>query len=165
MFETLRDIGGVVGLLGGLVVFYDRFFKNRPVASLTVREENDQRRVCIRVKNTTNYDIVVVGVRVRPLFYSLVQDEYTPVLKPGSFGEVHHFILKPDESRAWMIMPRSLRNVSLEPPENRHVNFWVSWRRGNATWMPQVPVPVFTSTEAIQHLRGIALFMGSLPSR
>lgn len=32
-------VGGIVGLLGGAASFYDRFYKGRPVASLTTRDE------------------------------------------------------------------------------------------------------------------------------
>jgi hypothetical protein len=147
-------IGGIVGLIGGAASFYDRFYKGRPIASLTTRNSSGRNVVLIRVKNTTNYDVVVEGTHERRGVYYLSENATTLDIVKEEKGKRRHFILKPDESRELVIMAKSKGGVAIEAMGNRYVEFWIFWRRGNATWLPQIPVPVCTSTQTIRQLGG-----------
>lgn len=46
-------------------------------------------------------------------------------------------------------------NVAVEALGTRYVEFWIFWRRGNATWLPQIPIPVCTNTQTIRELGGV----------
>jgi hypothetical protein len=53
-------------------------------------------------------------------------------------------------------MPKFKDNVAIEALADRYVELWFRWRRGNATWMRQIPVPVCTRTSVIRQLGGVA---------
>jgi hypothetical protein len=58
----LKDLGAIVGSMSAALFLYDRYHKGRPIASLTtIKGDGDQNRVCIRVTNTTAYDVAIIG--------------------------------------------------------------------------------------------------------
>lgn len=158
MHIGLSELGGIVGLIGGLLVFYDRYYKGRPVASLTVRAEGPSGRklVCVRIKNTTPYDVAILGTKNRQGVYYLSEDESVHSLVAGTMGALKIvFMLKPDETRELILRPQFEGGVPVEV-KKRYVEFAIFWRRGNATWMPQVPLLVCSTTYVIRQLGGVA---------
>jgi hypothetical protein len=149
MLEIVKTIGAFVGLLTGITYFYDRMAKGRPVASLSVTEKEGGKLVCIRISNPSSYDIAILSVTLNtPVFY-LIEDLEVRSLLEGASGQIPYFMLKPGDSKELILAPRSETNL---PPELKHRHIWVriSWRRGNATWLPQVPVCVWTQSQTIQ---------------
>jgi hypothetical protein len=53
MMEEIKLIGSIVGLLTGVLYFYDRFVKGRPVASLTISREKGLLSLRIRISNAS----------------------------------------------------------------------------------------------------------------
>jgi hypothetical protein len=142
MFEFIKNWGGLVGLLSGLFVLYDRFYKNRPVASLAVKHVDGlSKPVCIRIENTTKYDILVGSAFIRPNgLYSV--------------GDDKEFLVPPDGKAELLIKAKS-NAASDWTAKKRYVEFWVHWRRGNATWLPQIPIPVCSTTKLVRSLGDI----------
>lgn len=156
MVFTIGEIGGVVGLISAGFVLMDRYYKGRPVVSLTTRQENGGTKVCLRIKNTTAYDIAVLGNKVTRgwLFlpakvYFLTDSISKRALPAAQRGKPPQFMLKPDEVKELTINPEYENNRALEDTEPGRVDFWIQWRRGNATWLPQIPLPVCTSTATV----------------
>jgi hypothetical protein len=56
----LSTLGAIVGFIGGGIVLFDRYYKWRPIASLSMMDDEGTRRICIRIKNTTPYDIAIL---------------------------------------------------------------------------------------------------------
>jgi hypothetical protein len=157
MHIGLSELGGIVGLIGGLLVFYDRYYQGRPVASLTVKVQSPSGRklVCVRIKNTTPYDVAILGAKNRQGVYYLTEDEATRSLVAGVMGALKFaFMLKPDETRELIIMPHFDSGIPLEV-KKRYIEFAIYWRRGNATWLPQVPLLVCSTTYVIRQLGGV----------
>jgi hypothetical protein len=152
MMEEIKLIGSIVGLLTGVLYFYDRFVKGRPVASLTISREKGLLSLRIRISNASSYDVAIVGVTAHPKVYLLAEQEGAEGNLRASFGEIPSFMLKPSGEREVRIVPRFDNGVAMELVPRR-VIFCVWWRRGNATWLPQLPIPVFTSTTTIQKFR------------
>lgn len=162
MFEggwasTIGVVGGVVGLLGGVMSFRDRFYKGRPVASLTVDKSGSRPLVQVRITNTTDYDVLVNGSSERMGVYFLAEDLQTGSLLRSQFkGRTFApFALKPGESKELVVIPRFKDNLAIEATGNRYVEFWIHWRRGNATWLRQLSIPVCTNTRDIRQLGGV----------
>jgi hypothetical protein len=44
------------------------------------------------------------------------------------------FVLKPGDSKELIIMPKFKDGIAIEAMGNRYIEFWIHWRRGNATW-------------------------------
>lgn len=158
MHIGLSEIGGVVGLIGGLLVFYDRYCRGRPVASLTVNEVSAPPRklVCIRIKNDTPYDVAILGARNRQGIYFLTENEQTRSLLAGAIGALKFaFVLKPTETKELIIKSNYKDGVAMELLGNRYAEFIIRWRRGNSTWMPQMPIFVCSTTQVIRQLGGV----------
>lgn len=145
-------VGGLIGVLGGGAAFYDRFYKGRPIASLTTRNSFGRTEVCIRIKNTTSYDVVVQGSTERRGVYFLSENSDTGNIIRRQIGKTPHFALKPDESKELLVMAKYVGGIAVETTARGYIAFWISWRRGNATWLPQIPVPVCTTVQTILQL-------------
>jgi hypothetical protein len=149
MFEELKTIGSIVGLLTGLFVLYDRYAKGRPIASLTIVMNGSRNLACIRVSNITPYDFAITDTEVSPKTYFLTEDLEINRLVRGAAGRSPYFMLKSGASKELVIAPMFKDGLPLEV--NHHmINFRIYWRRGNATWLPQLPVVVRTSTSTIR---------------
>jgi len=158
MHIGLSELGGIAGLFGALVVLWDRYYKARPIASLTVKvgEPPTRKLVCVRIKNTTAYDIAILGARNRQDVYFLTEDQETLSIVQGATGtKKFAFVLKPDETRELIVMPKFDGGAPREITK-RYVEFAIHWRRGNATWLPQIPLLVCTTTRVIRQLGGVA---------
>jgi len=149
-------VGGLIGILGGGAAFYDRFYKGRPIASLTTRSLSVGRtELCVRVKNTTSYDVVITGSTEKRGVYFLSEDSSTANIIRGQRGTTKQFILKPDEEKELVIMSIFKDNIPIDVLKPGYIAFWIHWRRGNSTWLPQIPVPVCTTTQTIRQLGGV----------
>lgn len=149
MLEIIKTIGSIMGLLSFPFFLYDRYAKWRPVASLTVKVEGARKVPCIRISNPTPYDIMVLGSAVKPKVYYLTENTETRDIIAGSMGRTPSFVLKTGESKELVIYPIFKNNLPLEIQPQR-VDFHIYFRRGNATWLKQIPLMVCTSTDIIR---------------
>ena len=150
-------VGGIVGLAGGLASFYDRFYKGRPVASLATDDNNGVEHVPLRITNTTSYDVMINGAGEKRGIYFLAESADTRNIIKGQLNRQTFpaFMLKPGASKELFIMAKYKDNVAIEALGNRYVEFLIYWRRGNATWLRQIPIPVCTNTRTIRQLSGV----------
>jgi hypothetical protein len=146
-FSTL---GAIVGFIGGGVVLFDRYYKGRPIASLSMIDDEGTRRICIRIKNTTAYDIAILDLVVKPPIYHLAEDMGTRNIIKGVMGRSPKFLLQPDEEKHLIIAPLFDGGLAREVSRAGRVNFFVNWRSGNSTWWWRRAVPVCTHTETIR---------------
>jgi hypothetical protein len=149
LFEAVKTVGSFVGLLAGIAVLYDRLARGRPCASLTISVYGGSPSPRIRVNNTSPYDIAVVDITVHPETYLTAESGDAEDRLRAARGQRPYFMLKPDEQKEIWILPKFENSIPLEIIRGA-VAFRIWWRRGNATWLPQVPVTVRTSTETIR---------------
>lgn len=150
-------VGGVVGLLGGLASFGDRFYKGRPVGSLTTQNSFGNTLVHIRIKNITNYDVMITSANERKGVYFLADGPEVESIVRGQLGKsaFKAFTLKPNEERELRVQARYENSVAVEALGKKYVEFWIHWRRGNALWLPQIPLLVCADTQTIRRMAGI----------
>jgi hypothetical protein len=132
-----------------IVYFFDRIAKGRPIASLTITRKNERKLACIRISNPSSYDIAVLGADVFPGVYSLAEDAEVRSFVRAAAGSVPYFMLKPGEDKELILAPNFKDNLPLELTPQR-ITIRIAWRRGNATWLPQLPVYVWTSTQTVR---------------
>jgi hypothetical protein len=149
MFETIKSIGSLVGLLTGVIYFYDRLAKGRPLASLTIIEDGNRKFACVRITNISEYDVAILKAIVRPEIYFLVENLETRSLVEGASGQKPYFMLKPGQEKALFIAAKFKDGIAIEVMDQR-VAFWIYWRRANVTWLPQLPIWVWTRTSTIR---------------
>lgn len=146
-FSTL---GAIVGFIGGGVVLFDRYYKGRPIASLSTMDDEGTKRICIRIKNTTAYDIAVLDLIVKPPIYHLAENLNTRNIIRGVMGHSPKLLLRPDEERYLIIAPLFDGGLAREVSRAGRVNFYINWRSGNSTWWWRRAVPVCTHTKTIR---------------
>ncbi|MBH5391877.1 hypothetical protein [Bradyrhizobium diversitatis] len=150
-------VGGVVGLLGGLASFRDRFYKGRPVGSLTTQNSFGNNVVLVRIKNTTNYDVVITSATERKGVYFLADGPEIESIARGQLGKAafRAFMLKPNDEKELRVQALYKDGIALEGLGKKYVEFWIHWRRGNALWLPQVPLLVCGDTQMIRRIAGV----------
>ena len=102
-------VGGVIGFLGGIASFGDRFYKGRPVGSITTQNSYGQPIVHVRIKNTTAYDVLVT-------YASELQGVYAAI--PAEVAEGLHL---------------ERRRIEQLLTETREVTTWLEQREQAAT--------------------------------
>lgn len=149
MIEEIKTVGSTVGLFSGIFLIYDRIARGRPIASLTILMDGTRKIPCIRISNITPHDVAITDTAVRPKTYFLVEELDVRRVVRGAAGRSPFFMLKAGESRELKIAAMFKDGIPLEIAPHK-VTFLFYWRRGNATWMPQIPVAVRTSTGIIR---------------
>jgi hypothetical protein len=74
-------IGGFIGAVGGALSLRDRYLKTRPIASMSTCVRGSQKPLTIRIKNTTDYDVLITGASEASGTYFLTEDS-----EPGSIN-------------------------------------------------------------------------------
>jgi hypothetical protein len=152
MQEAITTFGAIVGLLTGIFVFFDRVLKGRPVSSLTIREDDGRKFVCVRISNISPYDVAILGVDVSPKTYFATDSMETRKLIGGALGIQRSFMIKPGNDKELILQPAfNADGMPYEVAPHR-VTIRIWWRRGDATWLLQVPLFVFTDTVTIRAL-------------
>jgi hypothetical protein len=155
MIETIKLVGSIVGLLTGIAYFYDRMVKGRPIASLSIARHGPRKIACVRISNVSNHDVAIIDVTVAPQsVYVLTEDLETKTLLEGAAGQRPYFMLKPREEKMLVIAPLFKDGAVIADTTDMRVKFRISWRSGNATWLPQIPVLIWTSTSTIRKYAG-----------
>ena len=146
-------IGGFIGAVGGTLSLRDRYLKTRPIASMSTCVRGSQKLLTIRIKNTTDYDVLITGASEASGTYFLTEDS-----EPGSIGRSQHkegifrpFMLKPGEDQELLLMPK-LDGVRMEVLGNLNIRVMIYWRRGNSTAVPRFPMVVTANTQTIRRI-------------
>lgn len=67
----------------------------------------------------------------------------------ATMGRKQFFTMKPNETRELFLISRVVNGLPLEVTPQR-ITFTILWRRCNSTWLPQIPVFIFSDTKTIQ---------------
>ena len=156
-FETLKDVGSVMGLLSGIFLVWDRLAKGRPICSFSTMKHGSATHACLRMENVGAHDIALLDIKIKPPVYILTEDLQLKSLVDASFGNRPSAIIAPKDQKQFFIAPRYANHRMLDEGVKR-VRFSVHWRRCNATWLWQIPASVVTSPALIRKfgLPGVA---------
>ncbi len=148
VLEIVKTLGSFVGLLTGVVFFYDRLAKGRPVAYLSFKD-NEDRSAYLSVENPSTYGIAILGIAVRPEVFGIAEDLEPRSILRAAAGSTVSFVLAPGAGKDLFVISKFKDGLPLELNANL-VAFRILWRRGNATWIPQLPVSVRTNMQTIR---------------
>lgn len=149
-------VGGFIGAIGGALSLRDRYMKGRPIASLSTGVSGAQKVLTIRIKNTTDYDVLIAGAGEASGTYFLAEDSQAGNIIRGQLkeGMFRPFLLKPGEGNELILIPK-LDGVRMEVVGNRNVRVMIYWRRGNSTGVPRFPMVVTANTQTIRSIAGL----------
>ena len=139
MFEWIRDIGSIVGLLAGVFLIFDRLLRVRPVAYLA---DGGSVESSLIVKNPSNIGVSIRGISAFPRVVSIaagstMEDFVSSMLRDGLVVEI-----APGDERKFPLILRD------ESASRMLILLW--WRRSDRTWIPQFPkVLLFTGEDLI----------------
>jgi len=151
MAGIVETIGSYCGLIAFVFTASDRFLKNRPVADISIIPRGDTRVPQITLKNVDDRSIIVRGIEVRPKAYFVEPRGEVRNLIEAQLKGFPCTLVKPGELQQFTIYSNFKDGVPLETQYNR-VRAVIHWRRGNAMWLPQLPVRVFLTTKGLRDI-------------
>jgi hypothetical protein len=163
MLEGFKLAGAIVAFVTALFTVWDRWARGRPLAWVTARERwgNPEDYICI--KNPGHSDVFIREVRVYPQaarkLYGVAKGHSAKSILSSLRDEVNVLLRSGDEE--YLPIIPLLDEPTVTPP--RWVCFLVYWRKTSSTWLPQVPVPVITSTHDIQRIAAAATRRAGVP--
>ncbi len=154
---VVGTVGGIIGAIGGLLSLHDWYVKGRPIASLTSRMHGSQKLLTIRIKNTTEYDIIIDGATEARGVYFLAEDFSTGNIVRGQVkeGMFPPFMLKPTESKELILMPKYQGGVAVEALGKQDIEVSINWRKGNASSRKQRPIVISADTQTLRRIAGV----------
>jgi hypothetical protein len=110
----------------------------------------------IRLQNPGPVGVFIKRVRAYPPIYGIAKDHSAGAITRAVVKFDVNVLLGPSDTHDLVIVP--LRDPSKVPKDepSRWVCFLIYWRKTSSSWLPQVPVPVMTSTHDIQRIAAAA---------
>jgi hypothetical protein len=148
---TFTEIGVAVGFLTGAYTLFDRFMKGWPIAYLVVSGRATNAILHLRVTNAGQQDVVLRGLFSTPRLYEIAKDDSVLGITEAQFKSFMT-VLQPGQQMDFPVFPsKSGRATGAE--SWGPCGFVIFWRRATSTWLPQIPVCLFTSRHTIEELK------------
>jgi hypothetical protein len=158
MLETIKLIGAIAGLLTAAFVIWDRWARGRPLAWVTATKRfagSLDDYICI--KNPGHSDVFIRKVRVYPRrLYGVATGTSAKAIASSLYlseGELN--VLLRSGAEEYLPIIEFPENKPKDAP-SRWVCFLISWRKTSSTWLPQLPIPIITSTHDIERITAAA---------
>jgi hypothetical protein len=148
--DWLIQIGSLAGLGTLIFTIIDRLFSGRPIISIRPAGYNTRDIVCY---NPSKHDILIRKIVARPTWVGVAQGQSPQQV--AAMGEAFSIYLAPDTFRDFPLVFRKGELMDRECTVFAPFMIWVSWRRAQAAWMPQVPVVKFSSAKSMRRLVNI----------
>jgi hypothetical protein len=160
MLETIKTVGSYAGLVSAAFLIWDRWLRGRPIweQSATVRRGGTPADPCIRITNPGPTGLLIRRARVLPTgIYAVAKNrDIKPIM--AALGDatveganVLNVLLPAGQEHDLAIIDRR-NDEDVRKNISRWVCFCISWRKTSSTWLPQLPVFIFTSTGTIQRI-------------
>ena len=146
MNSALTTFGALVGLATGIFTVWDRWGRWRPIAYLI---GTTARSNYIRIKNLGPVDVVVREIRTHPSIFKVSKDHSLHGIISGVIKQMPPAVIGAQETRDFLFFTHPT------PPEDvptQRVWFFIYWRKASATWLPQIPLIIMTTTVDIQNM-------------
>jgi hypothetical protein len=144
----LRELGSIAGLLSLGFVVYDRFFKDRPHASVTMGDYGPQ----VLITNPSSTDITITGYRVFPAAYGIARDDSMNNVVSAAAGEKFSVSIKSGSEAMFPLITKSKDGRKQTEVYRRGV-ICLFWRKNSSLWLPQIPLRTSYHVSIIASLR------------
>jgi hypothetical protein len=143
MLEHIKLFGGIAGLISAVFLVWDRWARGRPLAGVTAKQVGRDAFTHIRINNPGPADVFIVGVRAEPPIYRIAREQSDEAIEEALNDDNAdiNLLLRQGEVRDLPIYFKLPKGA----PSQR-VRFLIYWRKTSSTWLPQFPIPIWTST-------------------
>jgi hypothetical protein len=151
LLTAFTTFGAFVGLLTGIFTVWDRYARGRPIGYLVFRNEREELSPRLFVSNPGDYSVFIMSIKTIPEVFFLTRGLDMPFLIEDQLNGITYWPIEPKGSAEFLIAERFKNGLPLGLSDQR-VCFSVDWRRGNTTWLWQLPVRVRTRTSTIRKI-------------
>jgi hypothetical protein len=161
IIEFIKTAGGIAGLASAAFLIWDRLVRGRPLAELSaiVRTSGTPADPCIRIVNPGTTGLLIRSVRVLPAGIYAVAKNFGIKPTMAALGDttvkdaniLNVVLLRPGQEHDLAIIDRR-KDEDARKNISRRVCFCIYWRKNSSTWLPQLPVFIFTSIAGIQRI-------------
>ena len=150
--ETIKFIGSCLGIATALFIVFDRLYRDRPIFSLRVVSRQRGAENKLRIKNTTDEDLVIDGISFDPKYFTLAVDD-------GIRSSIVSSIRRRGEFDPIVVGPRGERLLRLIFTENHQqgasdsVAVVATWNNTRRPWPWKRHVRIRTSLTSINLLK------------
>src|SRR5690242_16131254 len=95
MPHWLVALGSIVGLITGIYTLFEKVLKQRPLIWVT-RSEARRDNMLVRVRNTADQDIAIIGDSVRPPIYMLAYSEHLDAIFNAQTNQSPYRMIRPE---------------------------------------------------------------------
>jgi hypothetical protein len=148
--QTISFIGGLIGIATGIFVLFDRVLGNRPLAYIVLNGNRHNPLHYVRVKNVGAIDVIVFDIKASPRSFEISKDHSVRGLA-GAISDKPSFAILPPGAEQDFPFFRNPKRVGEKDYAGR-IRLLVYWRKSSSTWLRQVPIFVFTSTEDLERI-------------
>jgi hypothetical protein len=148
--QTISFVGSLIGIATGIFVLFDRILRSRPLAFIVLKGNQHNPLHYVRVKNIGAIDLIVFDIGASPRSFEISKDHSVRGIAGAILNEPSFAVLEP---RGELDFP-FFRNPKREG-ENEYtgrIRFSVYWRKSSSTWLRQIPINVFTSTDDLERM-------------
>jgi hypothetical protein len=146
MLSALTTFGALVGLATGIFTVWDRWVRWRPIAYIIATTAGSNY---IRIKNLGPVDVVIRSIRSHPSMFKVAKDHEVDAIYRGVIDQMPPAVIGAQSERDFLFFTHP---TLPDDAPIRTVWFFVNWRKASATWLPQVPVFLITTTSAIRNM-------------
>jgi hypothetical protein len=143
----LTTFAAYIGLLTGIFTLWDRLARGRPIACLAFGPDD----ALLRISNPGDYSIFILSVTSTPSVFFLNRS-LEKIIEDQLSSGITYWPIEPKGVAEFLIRERFENGRNLSRTDQR-VRFSVNWRRGDMTWLPQMPVTVRTDTSTVNKIR------------
>ena len=146
MLEFIKVTGPIVAWITVAFLIYDRLIRGRPLASLTPYKQSNTR---LTIKNLSDVNIVIREVIFQPAVYVAAKTNSVDHITRAVMGDKVSCIVSPG---ATVDFPLIVKDAKLEADIKSAIRIIIRWRKTKSMWLPQVPVGIWTSPDAMREL-------------
>ena len=148
--QTISFVGSLIGIATGIFVLFDRILRSRPIAFISVKGNQHNPLNYVRVKNVGAIDVIVFDIQAKPRSFEISTDHSVRGIAGAILNRPSFAVLTPGAEQDFPFF-RSPKREGDKDYTGR-IRFSVYWRKCSSTWLPQVPIYVFTSTSDLEQI-------------